>query len=132
MQVSRIEITAGDLCALPLFEGLREQDVAWVLDESVPLEVLEGEVLFREGGEDVHFFILLEGKLEVTKRAPDGQEVPLVVHDAPGQFTGEIPMLLERPYMATVTASEWSRLLKMERGSFCRLITYPSISHQMM
>jgi signal transduction histidine kinase len=129
---TRPNISLDTLRSLPLFAGLSDRDLAWVLESATPVFVEVGEVLFREGEANPHFFVLLEGKLEVTKRAADGQEVLLTMHKTPGQFTGEIPLLLESAYLATLIAAAPTWLMRLDREAFCRLITYPSVSSQIM
>ncbi len=61
--------------------------------------VKDGEVLFRQGDEGVHFYVLLSGELDIVR--PDGEGESLIVRHQPGNFTGETAMLSGRRALAT-------------------------------
>jgi signal transduction histidine kinase len=125
-------ISPEALRALPLFAALDDHELAWLADKATLVHFAEGEALFHEGEPDPHFFVLLHGKLDVIKRAAGGHAVWLTSHDQPGQFTGELPLLLDSAYMATVTAAEPTTMVRFDKDAFCRLITYPSVTQQLM
>jgi thioredoxin reductase (NADPH) len=60
--------------------------------------VRAGEVLFELGEQNIHFFVVVDGAVEIV-RPVDGHEEPIVVH-GPGEFTGEINMLSARRGLA--------------------------------
>jgi thioredoxin reductase (NADPH) len=53
-----------------------------------------GEVLFELGEQNIRFFVVIEGAVEIV-RPVGGREEPVIVHGA-GEFTGEINMLSAR------------------------------------
>ncbi len=54
-------------------------------------KVAQGEILFRPGDNDVPFFVLLSGAMEIVQ--PDLVGERLVATHGPGEFTGEITMI---------------------------------------
>jgi len=58
-----------------------------------------GAVLVSEGGDERKLFVLLEGQVEVLRK---GTQVSYV--DEPGSLFGEMSVLLDMPYSATVKA----------------------------
>jgi thioredoxin reductase (NADPH) len=58
-----------------------------------------GEVLFNQGDEDVHFYVLLSGEMEIVFRRL-GQPDVRVTH-GPGGFTGEVSLLTGRRALVT-------------------------------
>lgn len=58
-----------------------------------------GETLIAEGGQDGRLFILIEGQAEVQRK---GTQVSYI--DEPGSIFGEMSVLLDMPYSATVRA----------------------------
>ena len=58
-----------------------------------------GDVLIREGGQDGKLYILIEGQVEVLRK---DTQVSFV--DEPGSLFGEMSVLLDMPYSATVKA----------------------------
>ena len=91
-----------ELRQVRLFAGLPEDELRWAAGCGVEVRLADGETLFEEGEPAEHFFVLLEGEIGETKRI-DGQETALTAHQA-GTFTGEIPLLVGTPYLATARA----------------------------
>jgi CRP-like cAMP-binding protein len=58
-----------------------------------------GSVLLTEGSQDHKLFVLIEGQVEVLRK---GTQVSYV--DEPGSLFGEMSVLLDMPYSATVKA----------------------------
>jgi CRP-like cAMP-binding protein len=58
-----------------------------------------GDVLIHEGGEDRKLFVLVEGQVEVLRKDTQVSYV-----DEPGSLFGEMSVLLDMPYSATVKA----------------------------
>jgi thioredoxin reductase (NADPH) len=60
-------------------------------------------VLTRAGEIGVGLFVLLAGRIEISRRDATGQSVPIIEHD-PGQFVGEVAQLSGRPSLVNVKA----------------------------
>lgn len=58
-----------------------------------------GTVLIREGGEERRLYVLIDGQVEVLRK-----DTQVSYIDEPGSLFGEMSVLLEMPYSATVTA----------------------------
>jgi CRP-like cAMP-binding protein len=58
-----------------------------------------GDTLIREGGQDGKLFILIEGQVEVLRK-----DTQVSYIDEPGSIFGEMSLLLDMPYSATVKA----------------------------
>jgi CRP/FNR family cyclic AMP-dependent transcriptional regulator len=58
-----------------------------------------GEVLIAEGGLERKLFVLIEGQVEVLRR-----DTQVSYIDEPGSLFGEMSVLLDMPYSATVKA----------------------------
>jgi CRP-like cAMP-binding protein/cytochrome P450 len=87
--------------ALP---GLRAEAAGRVLPEFRPQTFAAGAVILREGDPAEHFYVLLDGRVEVT-RAASGGAAEAVATLRPGQYFGEIGLLSGTPRNATVTVS---------------------------
>jgi len=64
--------------------------------------VRDGEVLFRQGDEGVHFYVVLRGELDIVRPVGDGES--LIVRHQQGNFSGETAMLSGRRALATARA----------------------------
>jgi CRP-like cAMP-binding protein len=58
-----------------------------------------GDVLIREGGQDSKLYVLIEGQVEVMRK-----DTQVSYIDEPGSIFGEMSVLLDMPYSATVKA----------------------------
>ncbi|HZR38962.1 MAG TPA: ATP-binding protein [Ktedonobacteraceae bacterium] len=114
-------VTRADLCAVPLFSSVSDEALQWVLDHSHEEHLDTGDPLFLEGNPATHFSVLLEGRLQVTKKT-GGREMVLITHQA-GAFTGEIPLLMGTPYVASGRAIEPSRVLIIAADDFRQMLT---------
>ncbi|HEX6910107.1 MAG TPA: ATP-binding protein [Longimicrobium sp.] len=88
----------------------------WGTVEALP----EGGVLVSEGQTDYDFFVVLEGRVQVT-RTVGGEERLLAVHE-PGQIAGEIGILSGAPAVATGTALVPSKVLRIPADAFRQMI----------
>ena len=69
-----------------------------------------GETPVKEGEGDASFFIILSGRVFVTK----GKDQRKLAKLEPGEFFGEISFLTRKPRTATVTADEDTIVLKVD------------------
>ena len=58
-----------------------------------------GSVLIKQGGQDNKLFVLVEGQVEILR-----EETQVSYVDEPGSIFGEMSVLLDMPYSATVKA----------------------------
>ncbi len=105
---------------LPLFselDGLQIQQVAAQLQE----QNLEAETVFiRQGEIGEEFYVIESGRVQVFV-TENGQE-QVVVERGPGEYVGEIALLLEVPRTASVRTLAPTRLLALSRQGFERLV----------
>jgi hypothetical protein len=82
-----------------MFPRLTEVQLARVSRLGKRRSVKTGEVLFNQGDEDVHFYVILSGEMEIVFRRL-GQPDVTVTH-GPGGFTGEVSLLAGRRALVT-------------------------------
>jgi len=120
------------LSEAPLFEGLSEED-ARALRASVTVVKLDrGERLFSEGDAGDRLYIILSGKMKLTKAAPDGRENLLSVH-GPGEMFGELSLYDPVPRTSSanaVTQAELAGVAHDELRKF--LATRPEVAMHML
>ena len=111
----------------PLFEGLSRKELVLLARVTEDLEVPAGKVLCREGETGQEFFVIVDGKAEVTRK---GEQVAT---RGGGEFVGEIALLEDTPRMATVTAKTAMRLFVMTRKDFRQLVAEnPSVERKVL
>jgi MFS family permease len=105
------------LRANPIFAPLPPPSIEHLAIKLVPVSVLGGDTVFRQGDHGDRFYVVEDGRCEITI---DGEKVA----DAwPGEAFGEIALLRDVPRTATVTAVEETKLLALERDDFIATVT---------
>jgi CRP/FNR family transcriptional regulator, cyclic AMP receptor protein len=87
----------------PLFEALSEEDYSALRAGVSTVHLNRGERLFSEGDTGDKLYIILSGKIKLTKAAPDGRENLLSVH-GPGEMFGELSLFDPIPRTSSATA----------------------------
>jgi signal transduction histidine kinase len=105
-----------------LFPFLDDEAIRCLRPLGEELQLKEGDILFAEGEPEQEFYVLLEGKLRITRRIA-GSEVVLATH-SPGQFTGALSMLTGHPSIVTGRATAPSHLLRIHEKNFESLFLY--------
>jgi len=93
----------------PLFEALSDEDASALRAGIINVHLNRGERLFSEGDDGDKLYIILEGKIKLTKAAPDGRENLLSVH-GPGEMFGELSLFDPIPRTSSANAVTSARL----------------------
>jgi hypothetical protein len=110
-----------------LFNGLKEaqlSDIAVKLDE---VEIPAHQVVFKHGDKPNGFYIIYEGKVNVSRpHEKKGEEV--IIWLVTGDYFGEEALVENRNRSATITATEDTILLFLSRQHFEELFgTFPNL-----
>ena len=101
------------LRGLPLFEGTDDQQLRTLLDAGTEVAFGAGEELFAAGQPMVHWWVLLEGRIELVRTAR-GEELLLSSMDTPGQWIGAIGAWDEHAvYFLTGRTATAGRILRI-------------------
>ena len=100
-----------------------------VCEKGVPVEVNPGEVLIHETDANRHLFLVLDGKLKVSRPQNSNRQRGLMLGFAvPGDLLGEYSFIDGSPASATVVAEERSLLYRFSHSSLQKLFaTEPSV-----
>ena len=103
---------------MPLFSRCSKRDLAAVAGLAHEVELPAGHTLIHEDAPVAYsFFVLIEGGAEVRRQNR------LVGTLEPGDFFGELALLLDRPRTATVTLTAPSRLLSISAHNLQPLLS---------
>jgi aquaporin Z len=80
-----------------------------------------GDVLIREGEIGTEAYLVERGRLDVRRRGATGDEVSIATL-GPGDWVGEMSLLLDEARSATVVATSDAQLRRITRQSFTRLL----------
>jgi CRP-like cAMP-binding protein len=107
---------AARLKEVPLFSSLSAKEVEKLARWTDQVSIREGEALATEGRFAHEFFVIADGRAEVTQ---DGERINDL---EPGDFFGEIALISDAPRTATVTTTSPVRALVVTARSFQRLV----------
>jgi serine/threonine protein phosphatase PrpC/CRP-like cAMP-binding protein len=106
------------LQAVPLFRYLNYQELMKVSGLIDMRHFVADEVIVEEGQTGEELFIVLTGRVRVHK------DVQTLVEFGEGEHFGEMALIDREPRSATVTATEDTRLLAMQRSDFFHVIKH--------
>jgi CRP/FNR family transcriptional regulator len=93
----------------PLFAALDDEGAAALQAGVTIVEISRAERLFEEGASGNQLYVILDGKIKLTRAAADGRENLLSVL-GPGEMFGELSLFDPRPRTASAVAVTDSRL----------------------
>ncbi len=108
--------TRDELRGIPLFSALDDKELDYLSNTSADIRVLAGEYVVHEGDSNRALYIPVEGTLEVTKFI-DGIERVVGVRE-PGDLFGEVPVVLNSPFLASLRAAQASRVAQIRVKDF--------------
>jgi signal transduction histidine kinase len=104
---------------VPLFAQLNQSQRA-CLSRGTEARFARGEIVLREGDPSNFFYVILEGELRVTKSF--GEQEIIFATRVPGEFLGEILIMLDVPSFVLYRAVADSRLFRLPRARFWDLL----------
>src|ERR1035438_7119181 len=110
------------LSRAPLFEALDEDGAKALRSMLADVELPRGDRLFEEGDAGDRLYVVLEGKIKLTRAASDGRENLLSVL-GPGEMFGELSLFDPLPRTSSaVRSEEHTSELQSLRHLVCRLL----------
>jgi signal transduction histidine kinase len=114
--------------SLPLFSGLDDAQLGCIEPGEV-IELPAGAVLVSEGELLPFFFVVLEGEVRLS-RTYDRQTILMGVLK-PCNYTGEITLLLDTPWLATARVGKPAKLFRLGEEDFWHMMrTCRSVARQ--
>ena len=102
---------------IPLFAQCSKSDLREIARVTHPVEIPAGAVLIREGRRGDEAFVVVSGRLEVSRA-----DVGKVDEIGAGEVVGEMALLAAKPRNATVTALTDVHALRVAGEDFLRLV----------
>jgi thioredoxin reductase (NADPH) len=96
---------------------------ARIASRSADISVEAGEWVVHEGS-PAHFWVLLDGEVEAVKRY-GGEMTPVSTFD-PGEYFGEVPVMLGTNAYLGIRATRHSRLMRTDPADFHLMLTASS------
>jgi uncharacterized protein YhbP (UPF0306 family) len=99
-----------------VLRDLPAEEVGVIAGELHRVEVEAGAVVARQGAPADKFVIVVDGEIEVSRESDGEPERVLTL--GPGDFFGEVAILVDTPRTATLTAITGATLLTMDHDQF--------------
>ncbi|HWE18912.1 MAG TPA: cyclic nucleotide-binding domain-containing protein [Hyphomicrobiaceae bacterium] len=109
-----IDQVVASLLRIPLFADLKPPQVAEIARRAGRCAFRYGDIIIKAGEAGEAAYLVLSG--DVVCRADPGPRTP-VEPVTPGSLVGELAMLVDHAYGATVVAEDWVDCLKLERAA---------------
>ena len=110
------------ISAIPLFNGLPDDQLSAIRQIAVEKKYDKGQVLFSEGDETKGLFVVVDGRIKIYKVSAEGKEQILhIIED--GQSFGEVTVFTGQHLPANAEALVKSHVLLFPRSAFVGLVT---------
>jgi len=110
----------------PLLEILSEEERAAVVQEMELETHDEGSVILTEGDPGTSMYVIASGEVKVYTRGTSG--TIFLARLGEGEFFGEVSVLSGKPRTATITASQRTELLRLDKVKLDGVLSrYPGI-----
>ncbi|HTE85863.1 MAG TPA: cyclic nucleotide-binding domain-containing protein [Dehalococcoidia bacterium] len=111
----------AEMDRFPLLQPLGPRDREILLGCLRPVSYVADQTIVSEGEPGEEFYLLRSGTVRVSRREAGGQEIGLQIL-GPGDFFGEIALLLDSPRVASVRAREQTEVWALSRRDFSDLV----------
>jgi signal transduction histidine kinase len=123
--VSHVRIEPDELRTLFLFAELSEEQLAWIVERGELRTYDAGAAVFREGEPAQSLYVLVDGRLRMSKLV-NGEQLVLNETSHRGAYTGATRAYADgaadEPYPATVVAVQPSRFFTLPAADFDTLM----------
>ncbi len=111
----------------PIFNGLSSHDREDIINMFELVIVEAGVTVIKEGEIGDAMYVVKDGELEVSTADKNGRQT-ILAHLGEGDVFGEVSVITAKPRTATVKTVKKSRLMKLKKEDFQRIVDiHPSV-----
>jgi len=119
---------ARTLARVPIFSGLSEEELAFLIPRVVPRHFSPGEIVFSEGERCSGLYVVASGHVRIFKTSGAGREQVLSI-DGPGNSVAEVPVFDGGAYPASCETVGDATLLFVSKQDFQALcLAHPQVT----
>ena len=115
-RAKRLQLKRDILARMPLFRPLNDREILRVLQVTDVMPFKPGDKVITEGDKGEELFIVLSGKVKVTRG--DAELATL----SPGEHFGEMSLIRSQPRSASVVSDGNSELMVLRRQDFFEIL----------
>lgn len=105
----------------PLFEEMNEEEREAVVRVMTLEKFAQGDIVITEGEQGSSLYVVVSGIVKVYTRGRKGENV-FLAQLSEGDFFGEVSVLTGKPRTATITASETTELLRLDKEALDTIV----------
>jgi CRP-like cAMP-binding protein len=125
--MARRDAYIDHLARVPLFSGCSKDELRKLSHATTDIPIAEGQTLVREGERGLEFFVIVAGTAKVSRKGRKVGEI------GPGDFFGELALLIDADRNATVTALTPMEAIVLSRREFeAALAAAPRMTRKIM
>lgn len=115
------------LTQVPLFSACSQDELRKLSRRTTDIPIVEGHTLVKEGERGLEFFVIVTGRAKVSRKGRKVGEL------GPGDFFGELSLLIDADRNATVTALTPMEAIVLSRREFeAALADAPRMTRKIM
>ncbi len=111
----------ASLRAIPMFSAVSAEALESIASLLIERSFPKHKTIVEEGAPGDYMYIIVEGRVKVTKLSGDGREKILELLEV-GDFFGEMSLFDDAPRSASVKGLSQVRILALARNDFLRLL----------
>ena len=111
------ELTRTLVNNIPIFKSLSDENLDFLNSQLIERSYHKGVTIVNQGSRGDAMFILSEGFASVLVQADSDTETKVVGKVGPGQFFGEMSLILGEPRSATVKAEKECKLYELNKST---------------
>lgn len=115
------EVNAERLSLIPLLAHLEPKLLLEIANRFISESITENRVVMAEGDPGRRFYLIVRGRVQVSRRDGEGHDRPVAILQS-GDHFGEIALLSNTPRNATIRTITQCLFLTLERQTFLALI----------
>lgn len=121
-----------DLKKIPIFSTLTDDELKEIQPYFIKESLKKKQEIFSEGDPSDWFYILISGKVKITKMSYEGKEI-IIELISPPDFFGGLAVLKGFPYPANAISMEDIEVFKISRHDMLKIIDrFPNVMHNIM
>ena len=100
-----------------IFASLNDDELGELANIAIERSLTPGEFVFWDGDDPDWFYMVVEGKVKVSKHSSLGKEFTIAFFE-PGEMFGEVAVFENKPYPASAHAVTESKVVGIKREDF--------------
>jgi CRP/FNR family transcriptional regulator, cyclic AMP receptor protein len=125
-------MTTDALRSVPVFESLDDKSAGELCELLDTVDCRAGQTLFRTGDAGDSMYLIEDGRVRISMRSADGEEL-ILAELGPGDFFGEMALIDGKTRSANATTMESSRLAVLSRKHFLTFLgSSPNVAVEML